>query len=60
MDSQMVYIMLAMPALFGMTLLGDGIYKMSKMEHGWGSVVMGSIFLMVVAFGFFYLGGFNK
>lgn len=59
-DNQMLYVMLALPTLFGLTLVGDGILKMSKMERGWGSVIMGSLFLMVVAFGFFYLGGFNK
>jgi len=56
----MLYVMLALPTLFGLTLVGDGVLKMHRMEQGWGNVVMGSVFLMVVAFGFFYFGGFNK
>jgi len=60
MDNQMLYVMLALPTLFGLTLVGDGVLKMHRMEQGWGNVVMGSVFLMVVAFGFFYFGGFNK
>lgn len=54
-DNQMLYIMLALPTLFGLTLVGDGLWKLKNYEHGWGSVMTGCVFLMVVAFGFFYL-----
>ncbi len=57
-DAQMFYIMLALPTLFGLTLLGEGIYKMSRYELGWPSVVFGVLFLAVVAFGYFYLRGY--
>jgi len=55
--SQMLYVMLALPTLFGLTLVGDGIWKIRHFEHGWGSVFTGCLFLMMVAFGFFYLVG---
>jgi hypothetical protein len=47
--------MLALPSLFGLTLVGEGVYKISHYEHGWGSVFLGAVFLCVVAAGYFYL-----
>ncbi len=54
---QMMYVMLALPALFGLTLVGDGVLKLKNYDHGWGSVATGTLFLMVVAFGWFYMVG---
>jgi hypothetical protein len=54
-DAQMLYVMLALPTLFGLTLVGEGLFKMSHYESGWINVVMGAVFLAVVAFGYFYL-----
>lgn len=56
-DVQMFYVMLALPTLFGLTLVGEGMYKMSHYEQGWGSMVMGSLFLAMVAFGYFFFRG---
>lgn len=53
----MLYMMLALPTLFGLTLLGEGVYKLAHYESGWLNVAMGCIFLAAVAFGFFYLVG---
>ena len=53
--SQMFYVMLALPGLFGLTLLGEGAYQISRSESGWISVVAGCFFLMAVSFGYFYL-----
>jgi hypothetical protein len=54
-DTQLFYVMLALPTLFGLTLVGEGMYKMTHYESGWGSVLTGCMFLAVVAFGYFYL-----
>ncbi len=59
-DSQLVYIMLALPTLFGLTLLGEGVYKMVHYEVGWVNVLIGCVFLATVAFGYFYLRGFVR
>lgn len=59
-DSQMFYVMLAMPTLFGLTLLTEGVYKTCRYESGWFSILLGSIFLMMVAFGYFYLKGYVR
>lgn len=52
--------MMVMPTLFGLTLLGEGIYKLTHYEEGWVSVVLGAVFLASVAFGYFYLIGSAK
>lgn len=57
-STQMLYVMLALPALFGLTLVGEGVYKMHRFESGWINIGLGSVFLIVVAFGFFFLKGY--
>lgn len=57
-DSQLLYVMLVLPTLFGLTLVGEGVYKMVHYQPGWVSVLLGTIFLVVVAFGYFYLRGY--
>lgn len=58
LDAQMLYIMLALPAMFGLTLVGEGLYKMSHYEPGWMGITLGTLFLVIVAFGFFLLRGY--
>ena len=57
-DAQFFYMMLALPTLFGVSLLGEGIYKMTHYQSGWMSMAFGAIFLSTVAFGFFFLKGY--
>lgn len=57
-DSHFFYMMLALPTLFGLTLVGEGMYKMSHYEPGWISISFGMLFLGVVAFGYFFLRGY--
>lgn len=57
-DAQMFYIMLALPSLFGLTLVGEGIYKMATYQEGTISVILGTLFLVVVGFGYFFLRGY--
>ncbi|MBI5358794.1 hypothetical protein HZB69_04185 [Candidatus Amesbacteria bacterium] len=54
-DAQMFYIMLALPSLFGLTLVSEGIYKMATYQEGKINIILGSLFLAVVVFGYFYL-----
>jgi hypothetical protein len=51
----MFYVMLALPALFGLTLFGEGVYRMSRCESGWISLAAGCVFMMAVTFGYFFL-----
>lgn len=53
-DPQFLYMILILPALFGLTLIGEGISKLLHEETGgWISIIFGSIFVAVVIFAFF-------
>ena len=56
-NQQMFYVMLVLPSLFGLTLVGEGVYKMWHYESGWASMILGCIFLSIVTFGYFYFKG---
>lgn len=56
-DPQLLYVMLALPTMFGLTLVGEGVYKIRHYESGWMSVFLGVTFLGIVAFGYMYLRG---
>ena len=60
LEAQFLYVMLVLPTLFGLTLVGEGVYKMSHYEEGWVNVALGVVFLVGVAFGYFYLIGSVK
>ena len=48
-DPQFYYIFLVLPSLFGITLIGEGIYKVSKEEwNGLVSLVLGVVFIAFV------------
>lgn len=57
-DAQMFYVMLALPTLFGLTMVGEGVYKVSHYEQGWVSIILGTLFLLTVVFGYFILRGY--
>lgn len=54
-NAQMLYVMLVLPAMFGLTLIGEGIYKMMHYDRGWMNIFLGTVFLAIVAFGYYYL-----
>ncbi len=57
---EFLYVMLVLPALFGLTLVGEGVYKMSHYQQGWINMALGVMFLAGVAFGYFYLVGYVR
>ncbi len=57
-DIPFIYIMLVLPSLFGLSMLGEGVYKLIHNQAGWASLVLGTLFLVVVAFGYFSLRGY--
>lgn len=59
-DAQFLYVMLVLPTLFGLTLVGEGVYKLSHYQEGWLNVTLGVVFLAGVAFGYFYLVGYVR
>jgi O-antigen/teichoic acid export membrane protein len=58
-DPQFLYMVLVLPALFGLTLLGEGINKIIHEEwNGIISVVFGIMFIGVVLFAFFFFSSY--
>lgn len=54
-DPQFLYMILILPALFGLTLIGEGLNKVLKEEvQGWISLVFGFLFIGVVIFTYLF------
>jgi hypothetical protein len=54
-DPQFLYMILVLPALFGLTLVGDGINKLIHDESsGYINILFGFVFLGVVVFAYFF------
>lgn len=57
-DPQLIYMVLVLPCLFGLTLVGEGVYKLTQERQiGWFNIVMGVVFILVVVAAFFMLTG---
>jgi hypothetical protein len=54
-DPQFLYMVLVLPALFGLTLLGEGIHKVLHQERvGIISIIFGVGFIAVVIFAYLF------
>mgnify|MGYP000845510331 FL=1 len=54
-DPQFLYMVLVLPTLFGLTLMGEGLYKVVHSEwNGLVSLVFGVIFILVVIVTYFF------
>lgn len=52
---------LVLPSLFGLTLVGEGIYKVVHEEwSGVISIVFGLVFIAVVAFAYLFFSSYLK
>ena len=54
-DPQFIYMILVLPSLFGLTLMGEGIYKLVHEENsGLISVFFGLLFIGMVVFAYYF------
>lgn len=54
-DPQFLYMILILPAIFGLTLIGEGINKMMHEEgSGLANIFFGLIFVGIVVFAYFF------
>lgn len=52
-DTTFLLVLFILPSLFGLTLIGDGVNKlMNYDEHGWITVSIGSIFVVILIIAF--------
>lgn len=60
-EPQFFYMVLVLPALFGLTLVGEGLTKIFHEEaDGWLSFVFGLVFIGIVIFAFFFFSTMLK
>lgn len=60
-DPKFLYLILILPGIFGVTLIGEGIYKMLHEESGGIiSIVFGIIFIIIAALAYFFFSNFIK
>lgn len=58
-DPQFLYMILVLPALFGLTLMGEGLYKVVHEEwSGVISVVFGVLFIGMVVFAYLFFSSY--
>lgn len=58
-DPQFLYMILVLPSLFGLTLLGEGIYKCAHEEwSGLISIFFGLLFIGMVVFAYFFFSSY--
>jgi hypothetical protein len=53
-DPQFIYMILVLPALFGVTLVGEGINKIIRNEGGFVNILFGLVFIIIVIFGYYF------
>lgn len=60
-DPQFLYMVLVLPALFGLTLIGEGLNKILENEgSGWISLVFGAMFIGAVIFAYLFFSSVIK
>lgn len=60
-DPQVLFMVLVLPSLFGLTLVGEGLNKVMQSERaGWVSIVMGGMFIIVVIGAYVMISGIVK
>lgn len=58
-DPQVLYVILIVPCLFGLTLVGEGVAKLVRDEgNGVISVIFGLLFISIVVFAYFFFSSF--
>jgi len=58
-DPQFLYMILVLPALFGLTLIGEGLNKIIHEEwNGVISIIFGVLFLMIVVFAYLFFSAY--
>ena len=60
-DPQVLFMVLVLPSLFGLTLVGEGLNKVMQSERaGWVSIIMGVMFIIVVIGAYVMISGVSK
>ncbi|PIS15931.1 hypothetical protein COT62_01050 [Candidatus Roizmanbacteria bacterium CG09_land_8_20_14_0_10_41_9] len=52
---EIIYLGFLLPSLFALTLVAEGIYKISKHEEGFFTFALGTLFLLGLGLAYFFL-----
>ncbi|MEI6690409.1 MAG: hypothetical protein WCL07_01530 [bacterium] len=56
MDTNLIFVILVLPSLFGLSLLGEGVHGLMNYDNrGWIGVGTGGLFLAVVIFAYLFV-----
>ena len=54
-DPQFIYLILVLPSLFGLTMIGDGLFKLAHDDtRGLINLILGFVFIGVAVFTYFF------
>lgn len=55
-DASFLMMLFVLPSLFGLTLIGEGVNKIMNYDnHGWISVSIGSVFVIIIILAYFIM-----
>ncbi len=55
-DPQFLFMILALPSLFGLTLIGEGVHKITTEDNsGFINILFGVVFIVIVVLAYFFL-----
>jgi hypothetical protein len=54
-SAELFYMMFILPGLFSLTLVGEGLYKISRKEEGFITFLLGLFFLVGTLFGYLFI-----
>lgn len=54
-DPLIISIILILPAIFGLTLFGEGLHRVMKSRQGWFSLIVGAMVVVMVSIAYLYL-----
>jgi len=54
-SAEFFYMMFILPSLFSLTLVGEGLYKISRKEEGFFTFLLGLFVLVGIVFGYFFI-----
>jgi hypothetical protein len=57
-DPQFIYMVLVLPGIFGLTMVGEGVTKVSHYQgSGWFLILSGVLFMAIVGMAYLFIMG---
>lgn len=56
-SNEFLYLSFVLPSLFALSLVAEGIYKISRSQEGIFPFLLGTIFIISIVFAYIYISG---